>query len=44
MPVFCVHLYLPYSQDIRLKYYPCVQKIYVLKLSKSMFEIVKQCV
>ena len=41
MPVFRVH---PYSSDYQLvsaKYSKNVHEIHVLKLSKSMFEIVK---
>ena len=41
MPVFRVHLYSSDYQFVSAKYSENVHEIHVLKLSKSMFEIVK---
>ena len=44
MPVFACSLYLSDSQNVSRIYNDCVQEIRVLKLSKSMFDIVKHTV
>ena len=44
MPVFRVHLQSPDSQFVICKHGVSVQETEVLKLSKSMFEIVKHTV
>ena len=43
-PFFACSLYLSDSQNVSRIYNDCVQEIRVLKLSKSMFDIVKHTV
>ena len=44
MPKICLHMQPPDSQFINCKYSVSMQEIQVLKLSKSMFDIVKHTV
>ena len=44
MRVFCAHLQSLDNQVVNTKQKSCVQEKHVLKLSKSMFEIVKHTV